>query len=215
MIQRYTKLLTSPREAMTDIGLAPDYGGVIVLFVFWTIFGIIGVWVMLSKMQFTGTYGEFVTSGVVAGATIGLVLFPVITIVRWLVKSYLIRHACESENWDFETAASVTGYAYLPNVIFSFVWFFILYTLVPSVVVNTTNLEAALLQLQMYDAQISWLTVGVSLVGTVLVLLWKSYLGGLGAHAGTRERCDENNGIIMFIVIGFIGIVIDFLGMVL
>lgn len=197
---------------MADIGRAPDYGGVIVLFVLWIILSTIGVIIMTSKMEFTGTYSYEVTSGVMAGVTIVLFLAPIITFARWLVKSFMVRYACESKNWNYETAASVTGYAYLPNVILSFFWIFVIIAIVPPVVVDTTNLEQALVQLQMYDAQTAWITIGLNLIGSVLVLLWKSYLGGIGAHAGTRESCSESTGTMWFLVIGFIGLLIDIWG---
>ena len=197
---------------MTDIGRAPDYEGVIALFATWIVFGIAAVVVMVNKMHFVGPYGNAVTSGILTGVTIGLVLLPILTIVRWLVKSLLIQYACDRGNWDFKTAASVTGYAYLPNVMFSFVWIFIISALVPSITVDTTNLEAALAQLQQYDVQTSWITVGISLMISLLALLWKSYLGGLGAHAGTHETVSEGHGIMWFLIIGFIGILLDFTG---
>lgn len=212
MLQRFTKLVTSPREAMTDIGRAPDYGGVIVLFVFWILFGALGVMIMSSKMEFVGTYSYEVTSGVQAGITIVLFLTPILAFARWLVKSFMVRYACESKNWNYETAASVTGYAYLPNVILSFFWILVIIAIVPPVVVNTTNLEQALIQLQSYEAQIAWITIGLNLLGSVLVLFWKSYLGGLGAHAGTHERCSESSGTTWFLIIGFIGLLIDLWG---
>lgn len=215
MIQRLTKLLTSPREAMADIGKAPDYEGVVALLIMWIVFAIAAGVVMANKIHFIGPYGNEATSMFYTGISIGLILVPFLTIARWLVKSLLIQFSCDRSNWDFKTAASVTGYAYLPNVMFSFVWMFIISALVPSITLDTADLEAALIQLQQYDAQTSWLTVGVSLMITLPVLLWKSYLGGLGAHAGTHETVPESHGIMWFLFIGFIGILIDFTGIIM
>lgn len=209
MLQRFTKLVTSPREAMTDIGHAPDYGGVVLLFVVWIIISTTSAIIMLSKMQFTGTYSSEMTSGLAMAATLGLVLAPIIMFVRWLVKSFMIRFACESKNWDYETAASVTGYAYLPNIIYSFLWIFVVVFLIPTITVDTTNLEQAIIDLQMYNAQLAWITLGLGTLGSILVLFWKSYLGGLGAFAGTHESCSERDGMLWFLAIGFIGLIID------
>jgi hypothetical protein len=212
-IQRLTKLVTSPREAMTDIGRAPDYEGVIVLLSMWIVLGVAATIVMTSKIHFVGSYANQVIPMFYTGVAIGLVLLPFIQIARWLVKSFLIRYACDRSNWEFKAAASVTGYAYLPNVMVSFAWMFIISALVPSVTVNTTDLEVAMIQLQQYDVQIRWLTVGVSLLLSLLALLWKSYLGGLGAHAGTHGFTSESHGMIWFLFFGFIGILIDFTGL--
>lgn len=214
MIQRLTKLVTSPRDAMTDIGRAPDYEGVVALLTMWIVFGIATGVVMANKIHFVGPYGYEATSMFFTGVSIGLILVPFLTIARWLVKSLLIQFSCDRSNWDFKTAASVTGYAYLPNVVFSFVWIFIISALVPSITLDTANLDAALIQLQQFDAQTSWLTVGVSLMIALLALLWKSYLGGMGAHAGTHETISEGHGIMWFLFIGFIGILIDFTGII-
>lgn len=207
--QRLTKLLTSPKDAMDDIGLAPDYSGVIVLFVIWTIFSIIGVMIMLPKLQFIGPYGPEITRMVMASTVGTLILVPFILVIRWLVKSYLIRHACDSKSWDFQTAASVTGYAYLPNIIFSFVWIIVIWLLMPSVVIDTTDLAQALIQMEIFDGQTMWLTVGVSMVLSIITLLWKSYLGSFGTYTGTHNNCERNFAFVAFAIIGLIGIVID------
>jgi hypothetical protein len=214
MIQRLTKLVTSPREAMKDIGRAPDYEGVVVLLTMWIVFGIATGVVMANKIHFVGPYGNEATSMFYTGVSIGLILVPFLTIARWLVKSLLIQFSCDRSNWEFKTAASVTGYAYLPNVVFSFAWIFVISSLVPSITLDTADLESALIQIQQYDAQTSWLTVGVSLMVALLALLWKSYLGGLGAHAGTHEAISESHGIMWFLFIGFIGILVDFTGII-
>ena len=210
-LQRLTKLLTSPKEAMDDIGLAPDYAGVIVLFVIWTIFSIIGVMIVLPKMQFIGPYGAETTSMVMATTVAASVFVPIALIIRWLIKSYLIRHACDSKSWDFPTAASVTGYAYLPNVIFSFVWLFVAWLLIPTVIIDTTDLTQATVQLELFTAQTMWITVGLSTVFAAIALLWKSYLGSLGTFTGTREKCERNSAFGAFVAIGFIGLLIDFI----
>ena len=194
---------------MDDIGSAPDYTGVIVLFVIWTIFTIIGVMIMLPKLQFVGPYGATITSAVMATTVGTLILVPFVLIIRWLVKSYLIRHACNGKSWDFPTAASVTGYAYLPNVIISFVWLFVIWFLIPSVIVDTTDLAQALIQLEIFDAQTMWITVGLSTIFAAFALLWKSYLGSLGTYTGTRMNCERNSAFGAFVAIGFIGLLID------
>lgn len=211
-VQRLTKMLTSPKEAMDDIGLAPDYSGVIILFIIWTIFSIISVMIILPKLQFVGPYGAETTSMVMAGAVGVLIFAPIVLIIRWLVKSYLIRHACDSKSWDFQTAASVTGYAYLPNVIVSFVWLFVSWMLIPSVIIDTTDLAQALIQMEIYDGQTMWITVGLNTVFAAIALLWKSYLGSLGTFTGTREKCERNYAFGAFFAIGLVGLFLTLIG---
>jgi hypothetical protein len=208
--QRITNLLTSPKEAMEDIGLAPDYGGVIILFAVWTIIAAIGTMISLSKIQFTGTYSTQVSAIVASGLGIAMIFVPIIFIIRWLIKSYLIRHLCDSTSWDFQTAASVTGYAYLPNIIFSFIGIFVSWIFFPSIVINTTDLEQALVQMQLFEAQIAWIAIGLSTVYSLIAWAWKSYLGSFGAYSGTHHRCERGAAFGNFLVIGGIGVLIDF-----
>ncbi|MHA1138054.1 MAG: YIP1 family protein [Candidatus Thorarchaeota archaeon] len=207
---RLTKLLTSPKEAMEDIGQAPDYGGVITLFVIWTIVSAISSVIILQKLQFTGPYGNFVNSGVAAGMATVVVLLPIVIIVRWLVKSYLIRHMCDSHSWDFETAASVTGYAYLPNIIFGVIGIFVVWLLMPSIVIDTVDLDQALIQMDLYTAQTFWITIGLSTLFSLAALFWKSYLGSHGTYYGTHKNYETGSAFGIFIIVGGIGFLIDF-----
>ncbi|MGY5881051.1 MAG: hypothetical protein RTV31_12425, partial [Candidatus Thorarchaeota archaeon] len=123
---------------------------------------------------------------------------------------YLIRHGCDGNSWDFTTAASVTGYAYLPNVIFAVVGVIISWMIVPSIVIDTTSLAQALLEIEQFNAQILWITVGISTVLSLITVFWKSQLGSYGAHAGTRRNVSQGSAFGTFLMIGLIGIVIDF-----
>ena len=207
--ERITKLLTSPDEAMEDIGLAPDYGGVIGLFVLWTIIAIIGIAIALPKLQFVGTYGATVTSAVMSGVAMAVVLSPIIMIVRWLVKSYLIRHLTDSNSWNFETAASVTGYAYLPNVLLNIVGILVAWVVIPSVVIDTTNLASALAQLEAYNASIMWVSIGLNSILAVVGLIWKSSLGSRGTYYGTHKNVEKGSAFGTFLIVGFVGLLID------
>ena len=207
---RITGLLTSPKEAMEDIGRAPDYNGVIVLFAIWTIISFIGLALTLPKLQFTGPYADMVNSGILSGVVLAGLLVPVGLVIRWLVKSYLIRHMTDSNAWNFEAAASVTGYAYLPNLIFSFIGIFLSWMFVPSVIIDTADLTQATLDLQAYAASIFWITFGINTVLSLAALIWKSYLGSHGTYYGTHKRIETGSAFGTFMIIGFIGFVIDF-----
>lgn len=208
--ERITKLLTSPKEAMEDIGRAPDYSGVLVIFVIWTIIAAIGATITLQKLQFTGPYGDFVNSGVAAGVAGVVVVLPIVLIVRWLIKSYLIRHMCDSHAWDFDTAASVTGYAYLPHLIFNFIGIFVVWLLMPSIVIDTVDIDQALIQMELFSAQTFWITTGLTTLFSLFALFWKSHLGSQGAFYGTYKNCETGSAFGSFMVVGGIGFLIDF-----
>lgn len=207
---RITGLLTSPQETMEDIGLAPDYGGVIAIFVIWTIISFIGLAISLPKIQFTGPYANIVNSTVAVTAVTAALIVPVVFIIRWLVKSYLIRHLCDSKSWDFETAASVTGYAYLPNAILSVIGIFVAWLIIPSIVIDTADLELALVQMELFNAQFFWIIVGLNTLISILALFWKSYLGSYGAYYGMHKNYERESAFTMFMVVGGIGFLIDF-----
>jgi hypothetical protein len=209
---RIMKLLTSPKEAMEDIGLAPDYGGVILLFAIWTIIAGIALVISLLKIRIVGSYSTELSSIVASGLALTMLFVPIIFIVRWLIKSYLIRYLCDDSYWDFHTAASVTGYAYFPNIIFTFIGVFVSWMVFPSIVIDTTNLEQALVQMQQFKAQIAWFAIGLSTVYSLIAWIWKSYLGSLGAYSGTHQQCERGAAFGNFLVIGGIGVLIDFVG---
>ena len=211
-IERLTKLVTSPDEAMEDIGLAPDYRGVIVLFVIWAIIGFIGVALALPKLQFVGTYGDAMNSVVMSNAIMATMLTPIILIVRWLVKSFLIRYLTNSKSWNFETAASVTGYAYLPSVMLNVVGIILSWFLIPPVIIDITDLAQATVQLQAYSASILWVSIGINSLLAIVALIWKSSLGSRGTYYGTRKKVEHSSGFATFMIVGFIGFLIDFFG---
>jgi hypothetical protein len=209
IFERILNVLFSPREAMEDIGHIPDYEGVLVIFVLWTIVTAIDVFLTLPKIQFSGSNGELLNSLIVSTAWASLILVPILLIIRWLIKSYLIQHGCDSNKWDFGTAASVTGYAYLPNVVFSLVGAILTWMFMPSIVINTTNLDQAYVQLLQFASQTMWISVGIPTGLSFIALFWKSKLGSYGAYSGTRGTCSEGSAFGIFLLIGFIGLLID------
>jgi len=203
-------VIFSPKEAMEDIGLAPDYEGVIVVFVIWTIISAIGVALTIPKIQFVGPDSDLLNS-VLATTLYGAIIFvPIVLVVRWLIKSYLIRHLTDSNAWDFNAAASVTGYAYIPNVIFAFIGMILSWILVPSITISTVDVETALAQMAQFAVDTFWVTTGLSAILTLVALFWKSKLGSLGTHAGTHETYSESSAFTVFMIVGFIGWLIDF-----
>lgn len=77
--------------------------------------------------------------------------------VKWLIKSLIVKAACDrSSGWDFKTAASITGYAYLADVVTGLLVLAVLWLIMPPIVVDVTNLEAARQAIAAFQSQIGW-----------------------------------------------------------
>jgi hypothetical protein len=213
ILQRFGKLITSPSEAMEDVALDPDYSGPIIIVVLEVIFLVAYLGLVLQKVSFTGAnstdvsaiWGAVVTIVVAVIAVGGSLLY----IIFWLVKSFLVRTFTDNgSGWEFKTAASVTGYAYLADLIVMVINTAIVLSLMPAISMST-SLSQSEINAQV-ESQIGWIRI-FSIPLSLLALTWKSYLGGLGAHYGTEEKCSIGKGLAVFLVLGLIGWAISFL----
>lgn len=128
-----------------------------------------------------------------------------------MAKSLLVKFLCDrGSGWSFATAASVTGYAYVADIIFGLVILTLIYPLLPSLTLNLSEVDAmqalASFRAQALQIQLTF-TIPVGFIG----ILWKSYLGGLGTKFGTREHCSLRWGIVVFIALSLFGWLISFL----
>jgi len=211
LIQRFLKVLTKPSEAMKDIGLAPDYGGSFAVIAIEMVLASVAVILIFQRIQLVGTYAEEIWNFVVGIMTLGIVIAFGLVIARWLIKSLIVKFACDSgSSWDFKTAASITGYAYVADIVTSLLGIIAVWLFMPSFVIDVTNLDAARQAIADYQAQMLWVKLAYTLPVSLLGLIWKSYLGGLGAHFGTKERCSRSTGIVVFFALGLIGLLISF-----
>jgi hypothetical protein len=212
LAQRFYKLLTSPSEAMRDIALAPDYEGVLVVIALNIVVLSVAVGIALQKIQFSGPHAETI-SGMVSGLLIAAIFIAgILEVAKWAIKSLIVRYACDSgSGWDFKTAASVTGYAYIADIIMGVIGLCIGWFLLPTFRLETTDLEAMRQAINDYEAQVNWLGLVYTLPFSLFGLLWKSYLGGLGTRFGTKEKCSLSMGIAVFFVLSLIGIMISFI----
>jgi len=211
--ERFVKLVISPSEAMKDAALAPDYLGPITIVVLEVIFLIVYLGLVLQRTSFTGEAAATVSAiwGTVVSIVVGVlaVVGSLVYVVFWLVKSYLVRTLSDSgSGWEFRTAASVTGYAYLADLIIVAVDALIVLLLMPPVVI-ATSLSRSELAAQL-QSQIGWIRT-FSIPLSLLSLVWKSYLGGLGSHHGTGGKCSVSKGCAVFLVLALIGWAISFL----
>lgn len=214
MVQRFYKLVVSPSEAMKDIGLAPDYGGPLVLVTLRIIIAAVAIAVAFQKIVWTGDSNltsqvQGILSGVIAFAVlIGVLLF----ITFWLVKSFLVNLLCDNgSGWSFATAASVTGYAYIADLVFGVIGLIVIYSLIPPITFNVSDLEATRRALADYQAQVLGIKLLFSIPISFVGLLWKSYLGGLGTKFGTNEKSSVISGFVVFLGLALLGWLISFL----
>jgi hypothetical protein len=214
MFQRFYRLIVSPSEAMKDIGLWPDYGGPLVLVILEIILAGVTVSLAFQKIQWTGdsqiiSQAQNMVSTII---TIAVLISGVLFLAFWLVKSWLVKASCASgSSWSFGTAASVTGYAYLADVIFGVIGLLVVYPLLPSVTLNVSDLDATRQALANFQAQALWIELAVSIPISFIALLWKSYLGGLGTNFGIHERCSVRLGFVVFFILALLGWLISFL----
>lgn len=209
---RFYKLLTAPSKAMKDIALAPDYAGILAIIAAQFVLFSFAIAMVLQKIQISGPYSQTL-SGMLSGVLVLAIFVGVILFVaKWAIKSLIVRYACESgSGWDFKIAASIAGYAYIADIIFGVLGICISWLLIPTFHLDTANLTAARQSLNDYQTQLNWLKLVYTLPMSLIGLLWKSYLGGLGAHFGTKEKCSLAKGIALFFALGLIGLVISFI----
>jgi hypothetical protein len=208
MLERFYKLVSSPRKAMRDIALAPDYGGVFVIIVLQIVLSVVSLTLSLGKIELTGSSDVAASvRGIVTDAlTVAMVIGGVLFFAFWLVKSFIVKYACDGgSGWEFGVAASVTGYAYLADLIFGLIMTPVVLSFMPSVVIDVSNLDAARRAVADFQAQVNSIRLLFSMPFGFVGLLWKSYLGALGTKSGTEERCSVGTGFAVFFVLGLVG----------
>ena len=196
---------------MEDIALSPDYTGAIVIAVAEIIITMFALSMALQKIQFSGPYTPQLAATLSSLLGLTVFLVPFVFVARWLVKSWLVKEMCDGNAWDFSTAASVTGYAYIGSTILSIVSVILAWILIPPVVIDTNNLELAIILMEQQNAALITYQFMITFPLALIGMLWKSYLGGLGAHEGTRKVCSFEKGMAVFVLLGLIGLAIDFL----
>ena len=212
--QRLYRVLFNPSEVMKDIALDPDYGGVVVIMVLQFAYSAIMISGVLSKFYFTGPHAAQISSFVSLGIGLAMVLLVILLPVRWLIKSVIVWKACDAgSKWSFKRAACVTGYAYIADFILGLVSGVITLCLMPTIHVDTTNFDQAMNMIQnVYEPQLSSIRQ-FTLPITFVALLWKSFLGGIGTHFGTGEKCSKSMGIVVFFLLGLVSFAFSLLSL--
>jgi hypothetical protein len=212
--QRLYRLIVSPNKAMQDIGLAPEYTGPILLIVFRTILLAVTIALGYSKIQWVGDPNLISqVSGFLSGViTLAIVIAVGLLVAYWLGKALIVKYTCDSGSaWTFTTAASVTGYAYLPELILGIISIAVVYPMIPQITFNVSDLAATRAALADYRAQLLWIQIVFSVPISIIYLIWKSYLGGLGTKFGTQKKASLALGFTVFLILGLLGWGISFL----
>lgn len=210
VVQRLFGMFFMPSQAMRDVGLRPEYGGVFIILTLEIALSIASISIVMSKFQVTGTYVTQVMG--ILNSVLGVVVIVGILLVflRWLVKSAIVWKVCDGgSSWSFRSAASVTGYAYIAEIVVGSISVALTALYFPVLHLDVSNLEIARQTLQTYQSQVMTLTV-YRLPITFLTLFWKSYLGGVGTHYGTEKMFSKAASISVFFVLGLIGVLVNF-----
>lgn len=211
LIQRLYGVFLKPSETMRDIGLKPDLGGVVIILILQGALSIASISIVMSKFHITGTYAQqfvsMMNSIVAAAAILALLLL----VLRWVVKTVIVWKACDSgSGWSFSNAAAVTGYAYAVQVAVGAILTAVTPLILPEFHLDITNLETVTQAIETYTSQTMTLLLA-QLPINLVVLVWKSYLGGVGTHFGTEKMCSKGMGIGVFLLLGFIGFAVSLL----
>ncbi|MEM2972151.1 MAG: zinc ribbon domain-containing protein [Candidatus Bathyarchaeia archaeon] len=207
---RLLKVLFSPSEGMRDAALAPNYGEVFGVLAFEILLASVVIALVFTKVQFVDSIPPSFWGILAIAIVFALILAFGLLVVRWLIKSLIVKAACNAgSSWDFRTAASITGYAYLAEVTTSLLGLLISWFFIPSMKINVRDAEAAQRAIADFQAQLGlvrfWYSLPISFVG----LAWKSYLGGLGTYFGTRGKCSLSLGFAVFFCLGLISLLIS------
>jgi len=212
--RRLYKLIVSPNKAMQDIGLAPEYTGPMLLIIFRAILLAVTIALAYSKIQWAGDPNLISrVSGLLSGIiTLAMVMGVGLVLAYWLGKALIVKYACDSGSaWTFKTAASVTGYAYVPELILGIIGLVVVYSMIPAITMNVSDLDATRTALANYEAQLLWIQIIFSVPISIIAVVWKSYLGGLGTKFGTQKKASLALGFTVFLILSLLGWGISFL----
>jgi hypothetical protein len=210
LLSRLTHIVYKPAETMKDIALAPDYAGVMVILIAQVLIGIVSVAYLLSRVVVTGPSAGLMQGVMSIVIALVFVFTSILTPVKWLVKSALVWKLGDAgSSWAFKSAASVTGYAYMGNLIISLITLPISIYIFPTMHIDTSNLEIARQMMASYQSQIATLKFTYTIPTILLAVLWKSYLGALGTNYGTKQMLKIPSAFILFFLLGSITIVLS------
>lgn len=210
VVQRLFGMFFMPSQAMRDVGLRPEFGGVFIVLTLEIALSIASISIVMSKFQVTGTYATTVMGTLNVMLGVAVIIGILLVFLRWLVKSAIVWKVCDGgSSWSFKSAASVTGYAYIVEIVAGLISVALIALFFPVLHLDVSDLEIARQTLQTYQSRVMTLTV-YQLPITFLTLFWKSYLGGVGAHYGTEKMFSKAAGISVFFVLGLIGILVNF-----
>lgn len=204
-INRLYRMLISPREAMRDIAARPELTGPIIVMFLYVIASFVFFLLLLEKFVITGPYAETVMRGVRRATAMSFLAIAYALPFRWAVKSLLVWKLCDQgSNWRPVKALAVTGYSYVAELVVGIASYVLVLALMPTIYIDTSNLaEARRLFEETYMPLVRTIKL-CTLPLTFGGVIWKSYLGALGAYFGTEERCSLWMAFAVFFLLGLI-----------
>lgn len=211
-LQRIFKVLFSPREDMEDVALAPSYGEVFMILAVMMFAALILIAFVFSKIQFVGLSLSPAFWGIMIFAmVIGVVFAYGLIVAVWLIVSVIVKFACNrGSDWDLKSAASITGYTFLVDIILGFISAAVFGFFIPPIPIDVANPELTQQTIANLTLQLNWLRI-CWLPASFLGIVWKSHLGGLGANFGTRGKCSKKMGFAVFFCINLVGLLIAYI----
>lgn len=197
---------------MEDVALAPSYGEVLKILAVMLSAALITMAFVFSKIQFVGLSLSPAFWGIIFFAVVMVVVFTYGLFVGvWLIVSVIVKFACDrGSGWDLKSAASITGYTFLVDIILGFISVAVYGFFIPPISIDVANLELTRQTIADLRSQLSWLRIcwlPVSFLG----IAWRSHLGGLGASFGTRGKCSRKLGFAVFFCINLVGLLISYI----
>ncbi len=103
---------------MANIAGAPNYAEPVFIVFLEIILGSIAVGVSMGKIQLTGPLANMVWS-LLSSTIAGSIIFAgVLMFLFWAVRAGIVYFFCQRDsNWQFKSAAAVTGYAMIPALL--------------------------------------------------------------------------------------------------
>ena len=212
-LRRLYGLLRKPSETMEDIAASPDCIGPILIMAFYVATFSSYAYCVHRKFYITGPYAQILKNELAITLALSVILAALLFPIRWILKSLVVWKACDKgSSWDFRRALSITGYAYIADLVTSLATALMIATLAPTFHIDTSDLTEALRLLkEEYSAEIRVLE-RYGLAFRFGASVWKSYLGALGVYHGTEGRCPKPLGFAVFLALSLITVLMTAAG---
>lgn len=210
--ERWVGIFKSPSAAMTSIAEKPNYAEPAFAVLLQVILTAIALGMAMTKIHYTGPYAARLESMVTSMIVGTMILAGFLMFLFWAIRAGLILILCRGDSdWQFKSAAAVTGYALVPTLLISIVTMVIVAIVLPSITLDTSNLEAAQQAMATFSQQTADLKYAITVPFTIGGIVWQAFLGAFGVRAGTKGQRSFAVGFVVFFLVGLIDLLLMFL----